>query len=104
MIPFSAILAEIRAAGPCPEPEGERLTVKDFNTLVAYGSGSYTLVSTAIRQLRADLARLAADVERQNSVIQRLSNVVAWAEQFARERDEKAFEEGFQRENVENGR
>lgn len=65
-----ALLAEIRAAGPCPEPEGERIPAEQITSMTIFG-GYSSIMARGLRQLRADLARLAAEVER-------LTPPVAW--------------------------
>lgn len=68
MIPLPALLAEIRAAGEPPATIGPRLSPEHIKHIlrsgVYVGGGWAPAADCAIRQLRADLARLAAEVER----------------------------------------
>lgn len=71
MIPLPALLAEIRSAGPCPEPEGERMSRRAVDYASAGIPADWPILR-GLRQLRADLSRLAAEVEWQSKEIAEL--------------------------------
>lgn len=81
-VSLETILAEIAAAGPQQEPEGERLTdrgilVRVFdlcsrinNKMLPPGDRCEAqIIVRIVNQLRSDLARLAAEIGRRDAVL-----------------------------------
>lgn len=87
-VSLETILAEIAAAGPVQEPEGERLKPFDLNCITdiiglagkwsdlsGVGYSACADVADALRQLRSDLVRLAAEIGRRDAVLRVILDV-----------------------------